>query len=89
MADIIALAKPKVIIRFHEDGCLSAATDIPCDVICVDERTPNDRVYRMQPQVYGRQIVKDIIGASDIGHAYDQKLSADEVAAIQKFFDEE
>lgn len=87
MTELIALPKPKVLICFDEHGYVSAATDIPCDVICVDERSPSDRVYRMKQQPYGRQLVRNIIGADEIGHADDQKLSAEEVAEIQKFFD--
>ena len=87
MNNVIDLPKPKVIIHFDEDGCDSAVTDIPCDVICVDERSPGDRVYRMKHQPYGRQLVKALLGASPVGHADDDALSEDEKRAIVEAFD--
>lgn len=87
MGKVVDLPKPKVIIHFDEDGCVTAATDIPCDVICVDERSPRDRVYRMKQQPWGRKLVRALLAGNRMGHADDGLLTAADKRRIEEAFD--
>ena len=61
-----------VILRFDENGNWSVHNSAGVRVFCVDENSPDDRVYEMT-NTDTEQAAAAIIGDSPIGHISDER----------------
>lgn len=68
--------KQRVVVHFDETGFIRTYADDGAEIYWVDERCPNDRVYRATPDA----IPDDMLGGS-IGFAGDR--SASEIKAVK------
>lgn len=66
-----------VIIHRGEDGLDTILSDDPSiTVLEIDERAPNDRVYRREVEIIDAARRDAIIGTDEIGHADDERHEA-------------
>lgn len=67
----------RVVINMHPDGGFDVMTDGPCQVYCVSDHTPHDRVYLLSSShTVGSGAVDAVLGNSDVGSAGDERHAA-------------
>ena len=81
----MAETKAFVVLHIAEDGSydLKVWGDDSVQVLWVDERSPNDRVYCQTHREPDAADLKALIGDSPIGHGGDGKLDVGQVQAIR------
>jgi len=67
----------RVVINMNLDGCIEVITDEPCEVFTVDDRAPNDRVYRLtEGHMVSRAAVDAALRDDPVGHSGDERHAA-------------
>ncbi len=71
--------RPRAVIHFDEDGWPTFYSDDTVDVIIVDDRAPNDRIYRQDPRPIPSGMLDGRIGTKHDGSP--AALEAEEITA--------
>ncbi|WP_141339724.1 hypothetical protein [Bradyrhizobium sp. USDA 3458] len=78
-------ALSRVVVRFDVNGDISYFADgLPVELLIIDERAPNDRVYRYSTHMVNSCVIDALIGADRVHYLGDKPVTE---AAIRAALD--